>query len=367
MTELAFVFGTRSEAVRLAPVIRACERRGVEHAVIRVSKRRTGAFGRAALDQFDVDPPDIELNVGSGSDGEQTGAMLVEIERALSAVAPSVAVVQGDANSALAGAIAASKMETAVAHVDAGLRSFDRTTPEETNRVVADRVADYLFVATEKSRRNLVRKGISELRITVAGSTAVDAVEDVLRGGRRETAAFDDLGLAANEFALVAVHNPENVDDPDRFRSVLEGAARAGDAHGLEVVYPVHPRARERLERFDLDVPAEIRPIAPQRYTEFLRLVSTSATVVTDSGSVQEEACILGVPCVTVRNRTERSETIEQGANRLSGCGLESVSRRVTEALESNAEWEIPYRDGDAAERILGALPVSAEREEIAP
>ncbi|WP_435074251.1 non-hydrolyzing UDP-N-acetylglucosamine 2-epimerase [Halorubrum sp. HHNYT27] len=365
MTELAFVIGTVSEAVRLAPVIRACERYEVDHAVIDTGERRFGGVERPLFDQFDLPAPDITLDVGTGSHGEQTGMMLAEIERALVEVDPDTAVVHGDANSTLAGAIAASKMRPEVARVGAGLRSFDRRTSAETNRVVPDHVADYLFAPTEKNRWYLIREGITELRITVTGSTAVDALDRVREAGSDEGAVLDDLGLAEDGFLLMDVHGRTNVDDPDRFRSLLEGAARAGHAHGMEVVYPVQPRAREQMERFGVDVPAGVRAIDPQEYAEFVQLLGASAVVLTDSGDVQEEACILGVPCVTLRNNTERPETTEIGANRLGQCSPDGINRAVTESLAAGADWESPYGDGDAAERILDGLPVSVERGEV--
>jgi UDP-N-acetylglucosamine 2-epimerase (non-hydrolysing) len=365
MTQLAFVLGTVSEAIRLAPVIRACERRGVDHTVIDTGERRGSGLEQSLFDQFDLTEPEVTLDIGSGSHGEQTGMMLAEIERVLAEVAPDVVIVHGDANSTLAGAIAASRMAPEVAHVGAGLRSFDRVTPEETNRVVADHVADYLFAPTEKNRWYLVREGITELRITVTGSTAVDALDRVRQIGPGKAAVLDDLGLVEGGFLLMNVHCEGNVDDPDRFRSLLQGAARAGDAHDLDVVYPLHPRAREWVERSGLDVPAGVRTIDPLEYVEFIQLLSASAAVLTDSGSVQEEACVLGVPCVTLRNNTERSETTEVGANRLSQCDPDGVYRAVTETLEGDTDWESPYGDGDAAERILDALPVNAERKKI--
>ena len=365
MTAVAFVLGTESEAVRLAPVIRACERRGVDHAVIHTGEHGTETLERAVLDGLDVPSPDIALDVGSGPHGRQTGAMLAAVERALAETDPAVAVVHGDTNSALAGAIAASKMRPKVAHVAAGLRSFDRSASAETNRVIADHVADYLFVSTEEARWYLVREGVTELRITVAGSTAVDALERVRDRSRPQSEVLDAFGLREGGFLLVDVRRRENADDPERFRAVLDGAARAGSAHGLEVVRPVRPQARERAEAVDPDERARVRTVEPRRYAAFVRLLSASAAVVTDASCVQEEACILGTPCVTVRNATERSETTEIGANRLTPHDSDGVRRSVTEALESDGEWESPYGTGGAAERVLGALPVDAEREEI--
>ncbi|OYR48871.1 non-hydrolyzing UDP-N-acetylglucosamine 2-epimerase [Halorubrum sp. Eb13] len=365
MTEVAFVLGTESEAVRLAPVIRACERRGVDHAVIHTGEHGAETLERSVFDGFDVPSPDIALDVGSGPHGRQTGTMLAAIERALAETDPAVAVVHGDTNSALAGAVAASKMRPKVAHVEAGLRSFDRSAPAETNRVIADHVADYLFATTEKARWYLVREGVTELRITVTGSTAVDALERVRDRSRPEREVLDEFGIRAGGFLLVDVRRRGNADDPGRFRAVLDGAARAGSAHGLEVVRPVRPRARERSGEVVPDGPAPVRTVEPRRYAAFVRLLSASAAVVTDSSCVQEEACILGTPCVTVQNATERSETTEVGANRLGARDPDGVCRSVTEALESDGEWENPYGTGGAAERVLGALPVDAERGEI--
>lgn len=365
MTEVAFVLGTGAEAIRLAPVIRACERRGVDHAVIHTGEHRAETLERAAFDRFDLSAPDITLDVGPGPHGKQTGMMLAGVERALAETDPAVAVVHGETNSALAGAVAASKMRPEVAHLEAGLRSFDRSAPEETNRVVVDHVADYLFATTEKARWYLVREGVTELRITVTGSTAVDALERVRDRSPPESEVLDEFGLRAGGFLLVDVHRRENVDDPERFRSLLEGAARSGSARGLEVVRPVRPRARDRSGGSGLDGAVPVRTVDSREYATFVRLLSASAAVVTDSSRVQEEACILGTPCVTVRNETERSETTEVGANRLSPCDPDGVCRSVTEALDADGEWRNPYGTGGAAERILDALPVSTEREEV--
>lgn len=356
MTEVAFVLGTRSEAVRLAPVIRACERCGVDYAVIHTGEH---PLEPSVFDAFDLSDPDIALDVGPGPHGEQTGMILAGVERALAETDPDVVVVQGDTNSAFAGATVASKMGPEVAHVEAGLRSFDRSAPEETNRVVTDHVADYLFATTEKARWYLVREGITKLRVTVTGSTAVDALERV----RDRSEVLDDLGLRAGEFLLVTAHRQENVGDEERFRSLLEGAARAGSERNLEVVYAVHPRDRSEGTTLDGDVP--ILTVDPEEYGAFVGLLSAAAVVLTDSSDVQEEACILETPCVTVGGSTERSETTANGANRLSSCDPDGVYRSVIEALEADVEWEEPYGTGGAAERILDALPVSTEREEL--
>lgn len=365
MTEVAFVLGTRPEIIKLSPVIRGCERHGVDHVVIHTGQHYSDSLDEVFFEQLELAEPDINLGVGSGTHGEQTAEMLRGVERVLADVDPDVVVVQGDTNSALAGALAASKMEPEIAHVEAGLRSFDRSMPEETNRVIIDHVADHLFAPTEKSREYLVREGVSKLKITVTGNTVVDALERIRDVARRQSTVLDDLELAAGRYLLMTAHRQENVDDSDRFRSLLDGAARAGREHGLEVVYPIHPRARGRLEEFEIDVPDPIRTVEPLDYLDFVRLLSTSAAVLTDSGGVQEEACVLGIPCITMRDNTERPETTDVGANRLSSSDPDRIARAVTEMLDTDGTWENPYGDGTAAIQILRALPVSAEPEEV--
>ncbi|OYR48356.1 non-hydrolyzing UDP-N-acetylglucosamine 2-epimerase [Halorubrum sp. Ea8] len=365
MTEVAFVLGTRPEIIKLSPVIRSCDRHGVDHAVIHTGQHYSERLDSVFFDRLGLAEPEVNLGVGSGPHGEQTGEMLRGVERVITDVDPDIVVVQGDTNSALAGALAASKMDPELAHVEAGLRSFDRSMPEETNRVIVDHVADHLFAPTEKSEKYLVREGVPEHRITVTGNTVVDALERIRDVARREATVLDDLGLATGGYLLMTAHRQENVDDPDRFRSLLDGAAGAGRDHGLEVVYPIHPRARGKIEEFGLDVPPPVRTVDPQDYLDFVRLLSASAAVLTDSGGVQEEACVLGVPCVTMRDNTERPETIDAGANRLSSCDPDRIRRAVTEALDTDGAWENPYGDGEAAARILRALPVSAEIDEV--
>jgi len=365
MTEVAFVLGTRPEIIKLSPVMCACDQHDVDHLVIHTGQHYSENLDGVFFEQLELAEPDINLGVGSGTHGEQTGEMLRGVERVLTDLDPDIVVVQGDTNSALAGALAASKIDPEIAHVEAGLRSFDRSMPEETNRVIIDHIADYLFAPTEKSKQYLVREGISELQITVTGNTVVDALKRIRDVARRETTALDDLELTADQYLLMTAHREENVDDPDRFRSLLDGVARAGREHGLEVIYPIHPRARGRLDEFGIDVPAPVRTVEPRDYLDFVRLLSTSAAVLTDSGGVQEEACALGVPCVTMRDNTERPETTKVGANRLSSSDPDRIVRATTEMLDTDGAWENPYGDGTAAIQILRALPTSAEPEGV--
>lgn len=193
----------------------------------------------------------------------------------------------------------------------------------------------------------------------------VDALEYVRDVARRQATVLDNLDVNEDGFLLMTAYGREIVDDPDRFRSFFDGAVRAGREHGLEVVYPIHPHARERLEGSPFEIPDSVQAIELREYLDFVRLLSTSAAVLTDSDEVQEEACVLGIPCATMRNDTERSETTDVGANRLTRCDPDRIFHSVTEMLEADREWENPYGSGDAAERILRTLPVSADPGEI--
>ncbi|QCC49277.1 non-hydrolyzing UDP-N-acetylglucosamine 2-epimerase [Halobellus limi] len=366
MTDVAFVLGTRPEIIKLAPVVQACQRLEVEYAIVHTGQHYSDSLDSVFFDQLELPEPDYNLGVGSSSHGEQTGRMLIGVERALTELDPDVVLVQGDTNSVLAGSIAASKMDAELGHVEAGLRSFDRSMPEETNRVVADHVAGYLFAPTEQSKAYLLDEGISEHRITVTGNTVVDALLRNREIARRKSTVLADLGLVDDDFFVMTAHRQENVDDEARFRDLLAGVERAAEAHDATVVYPVHPRARDRLEAFDIDVPERIRTVEPLEYLDFLRLSAAADLVLTDSGGVQEEACILGVPCVTMRDNTERPETIDVGANRLASTDPGQIVAAATEMLLRSGDWENPFGDGDAAERILRTLPLETRSREVA-
>lgn len=355
-TDVTIVLGTRPEIIKLAPVIRACEQRDLAYSVIHTGQHYSDSLDTVFFDQLELPDPDHHLGVGSGTHAEQTAAMMVGIEEILRAEEPEVVLVQGDTNSVLAGAMATSKLDSDLGHIEAGLRSFDRSMPEETNRVVTDHVGDYLFAPTEQSREYLRDEGVADERITVTGNTVVDAVEQNRDLAAQKSDILEELGLEPNEYILLTAHRAENVDDEARFRDLLAGVERAAAALEREVIYPIHPRARNQLEEFDLAVPDQIRLLEPQDYLDFLTLESAAEVILTDSGGVQEEACILDVPCVTLRENTERPETVDVGANRLVGTEPNAIVEATQEAVTAMAYWENPFGDGTAADQILETL-----------
>ncbi len=359
-TVLTIVLGTRPEIIKLAPVIDACERHDIEYSVIHTGQHYSDELDAVFFDQLELPAPEYNLEIGSGSHSGQTGAMIGAIETVLLDEQPALVLVQGDTNSVLAGSIAASKLDCELGHVEAGLRSFDRSMPEEVNRVLADHAADYLFAPTEQAALYLREEGIPVERIDVTGNTIVDAVTCYCDLAAEKSSVLDTYDLLPNEFCLLTAHRAENVDDRERFSSLLDGVARFARETELDIVYPVHPRAKERIEAFGMNVPAEIQLIESQDFLDFLRLESTAKLVFTDSGGVQEETCILGTPCVTLRDNTERPETVDVGANRVVGISPENVVAGAREALDTPTDWENPFGDGKSAERILDIVGVSS-------
>jgi UDP-N-acetylglucosamine 2-epimerase (non-hydrolysing) len=303
--------------------------------------------------------PDVSLDVGSGSHGYQTGEVMKRLEPILGELRPHVVVVVGDVNSTLAAALTAVKLGIPVAHVEAGLRSFDRSMPEEINRLLTDAIADYLFVTEESGRENLLREGVDVSRIHMVGNVMIDSLEQSRTVWERSD-ILAHLGLARGEYGVVTLHRPANVDDPARLRGLVKALEEVG--RRLPLVFPVHPRTRQRLETMDAGItsPADgcVRYVAPLGYLDFIGLVAGSRLALTDSGGLQEETTALGVPCLTLREQTERPITISHGTNRIVGTSPERI---VSEAFRALAEpvrsvSRPPLWDGRAAQRIVATL-----------
>lgn len=362
-TDVAFVLGTRPEIIKLAPVIKECEERDLSTLVVHTGQHYSESLDEVFFRQLDLEPPDVNLGIGSGTHGRQTGEMLVGIEEHLLETDPDVLFVQGDTNSTLAGALAGSKLDIRVAHIEAGLRSFDRDMPEEHNRVIVDHTAESLYPPTEATAALLRKEGLPEDRVTVTGNTIVDAVEMYDDVAASVSTVLSDHGLTVGEFDLLTAHRAENVDDSDRFAEILSGVAAAAERQGHEVIYPIHPRAESRLTEFGLSLPDPIRTVEPLDFFDFLRLESTASLVFTDSGGVQEETCILGTPCVTLRYGTERPETAFVGGNCIAGCMAEDIVAGAQQMRPKAGTWEAPFGDGNAAERILDDIGFDSSEE----
>jgi len=351
----SIILGTRPEIIKFSPIIREFERLGLDFFILHSGQHYSYNLDRVFFEQLGLPEARYNLDVGSGSHGLQTGRMLIGIEDVLKRESPDVVLVQGDTNTTLAGALAAVKLHIPVGHVEAGLRSYDRSMPEEINRLLADHCSDLLFAPTEKSRRILLGEGISEDKIYVTGNTVVDALYQNLKlaEGRRDV--LKRLGLDEQGFFLVTVHRQENVDDKGRFSGILRGLELLNESFGFPVVYPVHPRAEKMMKQFGLR-PRGVRLVEPLDYLSFLMLESCARLVLTDSGGVQEETCILHVPCVTLRYNTERPETLEVGSNILAGTKPEVIVEKVKIMLNRKRDWPNPFGDGKAGRRIVRIL-----------
>lgn len=349
---IAIVLGTRPEIIKMSPIIRECERRGDDYFILHTGQHYSYSMDRVFFEQLRLPDARYNLNVGSGLQGEQTGRMLGEIEQALIDEEPHVVLVQGDTNTVLAGALAASKLHIPVGHVEAGLRSNDRRMPEEINRILADHISDYLFAPTEESQQNLVHEGIFEEKIFICGNTVVDALLQNLSISEETTDPLAKLGIHPGDYFLVTAHRQENVDDARKINDILKGLERIVDEYAMPVVYPMHPRTKKMMEQFRLEV-GSVHCIEPLDYLSFLQLEKHAGLILTDSGGVQEEACVLRVPCVTLRENTERPETVAAGANILAGTDQEAIVEGVRRMMERERIWENPYGDGTAGRKIV--------------
>jgi len=349
---IAIILGTRPEIIKMAPVIRECERRGLDYNVIHTGQHYSYEMDRIFFEQLELPLPEFNLDVGSGNHGLQTGRILAGAEKVLMAERPDVVLVQGDTNTVMAGALAASKLHIKVGHVEAGLRSLDRRMPEEINRIVADHVSDYLFPPTEISKHNLLKEGIAEAKINVVGNTIVDSVYQNREIASRKVNVLKELGLEPKGYFLVTAHRAENVDDHSRLEEIISGLELVGSEFSAPVVFPMHPRTRKMVQEFGLQLDG-IRTIEPLGFLEFLQLEAGSQLILTDSGGVQEEACILGVPCVTLRDNTERPETVNVGANVLVGAQSGRIVEGARRMMGAENGWRNPFGEGRAGEMIV--------------
>lgn len=353
--KIAIVVGTRPEIIKMAPVIKELEKGREDYFILHTGQHYSYNLDRVFFEQLRLPPTKYNLEVGSGSHAQQTAKILIGVENVLREERPDIVLVEGDTNSVLAGALAASKLHVKVGHVEAGLRSYDRRMPEEINRALTDHCSDYLFAPTKKAKAILQGEGIPDGKIFVTGNTIVDAVYQNLEIARETENSLDDLNLTPREYFLVTLHRPENVDDSARLASILDGLSKVATEFHFPVVYPIHPRSRKMMTEFNLE-PRNLTLIEPVDFLGFLQLESNARLVLTDSGGVQEEACILNIPCVTLRDNTERPETIEVGANILAGASADKILECAELMLGRQNRWANPFGDGKAGKRIVEIL-----------
>jgi UDP-N-acetylglucosamine 2-epimerase (non-hydrolysing) len=352
---ISIILGTRPEIIKMSPVIRECEERGLDYFVIHTGQHYSYEMDEIFFGQLDLSRPKYKLEGRSLSHATQIGRIMVGVEEVLEKDRPEVVLVQGDTNTVLAGALAAAKLHIKVGHVEAGLRSFDKSMPEEINRIVADHISDYLFAPTDAARRNLVNEGLPSEKIFTHGNTIVDSIRQNLEISRRKVTVLEDLGLKTRSYFLATAHREENVDNRKRLEGIARGIRAVCEEFSLPVVFPMHPRTKKRLEEFDIDLDCAF-VTDPVGFLEFLQLEANAKLVLSDSGGVQEETCIIGTPCVTLRENTERPETLDVGSNLLVGTAPEDILLGVKRMLDLPAAWKNPFGDGAASKRIVNAV-----------
>ena len=354
------VVGGRPNFVKIAPLLEAM----ASVATIRPRLVHTGqhydhAMSRAFFEDLEIPEPDYFLGVGSGTHAEQTARVMLAFEKVLEEEQPDLVLVVGDVNSTLACALVAAKLDIPVAHVEAGLRSFDRTMPEEINRIVTDHLSEYLFTPSADADENLLREGIPQEKLHRVGNVMIDTLRKYEAAARARRTARS-LGLAEGAYAVLTLHRPANVDEPSTFARLLDALEAIG--RELPIVFPVHPRSRKRIAEFGFEDRIgrlrNLRLCEPMGYLAFLSLIVDSRVVLTDSGGIQEETTALGIPCLTLRENTERPITVQMGTNVVVGAERERIAAEALHLAEGTRSQGcvIPLWDGKTAPRIVEIL-----------
>ncbi len=359
MKKIISVVGARPNFIKIAPVAKAFKkyRKEVKHLICHTGQHFDKRMSEIFFDQLQMPKPDFNLGVGSGSHAEQTARIMLDLEKVLTAERPDLVIVPGDVNSTLAAALVASKMGIPIAHVEAGLRSFDKTMPEEINRIVTDVVSDYLFVTEHSGMHNLRDEGMDESKIHFVGNTMIDTLETHYETIESCTITTE-MGLPQNKYILGTFHRPSNVDEPEALKELMETLERLAKERIL--IFPVHPRTRKNIQKHKLDknISKNLVITEPFGYIEFLSLMRYAELVITDSGGIQEETTYMGVQCITVRKNTERPVTIDVGTNHLVGTIMEKVEKTALDILGGTTKpGRIPELwDGKAAKRIAEVI-----------
>ncbi len=356
--KVTLVAGARPNFMKIAPLIRALNEIEVSPRLIHTGQHYDAQMSQTFFRELGIPEPDVNLGVGSGPHVRQIAEIMKRLDQKLTEDRPDAVVVVGDVNSTLAAALTASKLGIRVGHVEAGLRSFDRSMPEETNRALTDRVSEWLFTSEPSAEKNLRREGIPPARIHPVGNVMIDTLLAHL-GRAQQLRSHEKLGLTARDYVLLTLHRPSNVDDPRRLESIMRAVHHV--SRQLPVLFPIHPRTRSKICQFDFTDRAELNgftPTEPLGYLSMLELMDAARFVMTDSGGIQEETTALRVPCLTLRENTERPVTVRLGSNRLVGWRTEDILAAAQKVLDGpERTGRVPKNwDGRTAQRIAQVL-----------
>lgn len=351
------VLGTRPEIIKMAPVVRRCKEKNISLRIAHTGQHYDENLSNQFFLDLDLPEPGINFNIGSGTHAEQTGRALIALERDFIYWKPDVVLAEGDTNAVLSAALASVKLLVPFGHVEAGIRSFDRTMPEEINRILADQCADFCFAPTDVAEKNLLNEGIRKEIIFLTGNTIVDACMENIKRAQKKSDILSKLRLSGS-YIVATFHRVNNTDDLNRLSEITQ----ALNEIGITVVFPVHPRTLNKITTNKLKLNSNVICTEPLGYLDFLKLLHNARAVITDSGGIQEEASILQVPCVTVRDSTERPETVKVGVNILVKAEKEQILETSRRIIQDNAVWksmrgkENLYGDGKASHRIINIL-----------
>ena len=378
--KIVLVAGARPNFMKIAPIIKALKKlnstgKQIPWKLVHTGQHYDNTMSKIFFDELDIPEPDIYLEVGSASHAVQTATIMIAFEKVCLIEEPDTIVVVGDVNSTIACSMVAAKLGIKIAHVEAGLRSYDRTMPEEINRVLTDAISDYLFTSCEDANDNLEKEGIDKNKIFFVGNVMIDTLL-AFKKKSEQSVIMQQLGLENSsgkhrDFALLTLHRPGNVDNRENFVTLIKALKRASEK--LPIIFPVHPRTRKQIETFNMgeyfnfcsdamENPNGIICVEPLSYLDFLHLMTHAKLIFTDSGGIQEETTILGVPCITLRENTERPVTITEGTNELAGTDPEKIDKYTADILRGTwKQCRTPKLwDGKAAERIINILKANA-------
>ncbi|MDX2367583.1 MAG: UDP-N-acetylglucosamine 2-epimerase (non-hydrolyzing) [Colwellia sp.] len=352
--KIGIIVGTRPEIIKMAPVIRECQKREIPFFIIHSNQHYSKEMDSIFFDELKLPAPHYNLGVGSGLHSNQTGNILIKMEPILIDEKPDVVLVQGDTNTVLAGALTASKLDIKVGHIEAGLRSYDRTMPEETNRIMTDHISEYLFAVGPNQQAILAKEGIDNSKIYTVGNTVSDSLFQHLEISADKSTILVDLKLKQRDYFLVTAHRASNVDVASNLMELLHLFDEMHKNYDGTIVWPIHPRTQSKLKEFNIELPSYLQLIPPVGYLDFIQLQKHAKLILTDSGGIQEEACLLGVPSLTLRENTERPEAVEVGASELVGRNAEKAVKAAKKWLSRDSySWDNPFGDGHVAEAII--------------
>lgn len=355
--KIAIVLGTRPEIIKMSPIIRACEDRKTDYFILHTGQHYDSNMDAIFFEEMELPKPKYNLNIGSRAYRNQVGSMISGLKKVFLKEEPDVVMVQGDTLTVLTAALAAKTLDIPVAHHEAGLRSNDLSMPEETNRIITDHISEYLFFPTDDALRNIKEESLNAKYYYRSGNTIVDAVHQNIKIAENKSKILRRLRLASKKYALLTVHRAENTNSRERLEGIIKGIRLFIERYpDIKVVFPMHPRTKKILGQYNLALPEKIVLTKPLGFLDFLLLEKNACLALTDSGGVQEECSILEVPCVTIRENTERPETIAAGMNILAGTDAQKIVSCAEEMLARKISWKSIFGKGNSGEMILDEL-----------